>query len=168
MKKVLLKIWDNLEGWICILIMVVMVFILFQQVVLRYVFSNSNAWSEELARYLHIYLIFISCSLAMKKDTHIKIDIMLRVWPKKLRPYAALLGEFITITFFILTIYYSIVLTQKVFSMGQLSQSMLIPLGYIYMAIPIGYSLMTVRLIANLVRKFKGRKQQAAVSGEEK
>jgi TRAP-type C4-dicarboxylate transport system permease small subunit len=71
MKKITF-IKDNFEEIICGLLLGIMLLILTYQVVLRFIFNSSNAWSEELARYLFIWFIFIGASYAAQKTAHIK------------------------------------------------------------------------------------------------
>lgn len=48
----------------------------FSQVVLRYVFNNPQAWSEEISRYLFIWITAIGIASAYYNDTNIKIDLL--------------------------------------------------------------------------------------------
>ena len=52
------KLWDNLEEYILVYSMMFSVALVFVQVIMRYVFSNSLSWSEELARYLFLWQIW--------------------------------------------------------------------------------------------------------------
>ena len=76
-----------------------MTLLVFVQVVMRYVFNNSLSWSEELARYTFIWLIYIGISYGCKLRKHIKIDAALYLFPKKARPYVVLLGDILFIAF---------------------------------------------------------------------
>lgn len=153
--KILKAVWNHLEEWCCVTMMVIMLIAMFTQVILRFVFRNPNPWSEELSRYLHIYLIFLSSSLAMKHDAHIKVDALIKVWPKKIRTYVAILGEIVLLAFGGIVIYYGYKLTGNVLKMGQTSIALQIPIGAIYFGIPFGYTLMMIRLIANWTRKIR-------------
>ena len=65
MLKKYTKFLDGLESVEKVFLVVtaaIMVIVIAYQVVLRYVFHASNAWSEELARYLFIYDVFIGCA----------------------------------------------------------------------------------------------------------
>ena len=62
MKKILKWLDDNIELYICVFLMSFMTLLVFVQVVMRYVFNNSLSWSEELARYTFIWLIYIGIS----------------------------------------------------------------------------------------------------------
>ena len=49
----------------------------------RYCFSKSNSWSEESARYMYIWFIMITASLACLENAHIKVDVAINLFPKK-------------------------------------------------------------------------------------
>ena len=53
-----------------------MVLIMFYQVVMRYVFSNSPAWSEELVRYLFIFNVMMAAAIAVRRNSHLQIDVL--------------------------------------------------------------------------------------------
>ena len=62
---------------------------------MRFVFHHTNSWSEELARYLFIWLVYLSASYAIYKNAHIKIDAVKNLYPKKIRKYIPILGNVI-------------------------------------------------------------------------
>jgi C4-dicarboxylate transporter DctQ subunit len=55
---------------------------LFFNVVLRYGFNYTLAWSEELVREVIIYTTFIGCCAAVKNRSMIKIDASVQLFPK--------------------------------------------------------------------------------------
>lgn len=83
MKKILKFLNDYLEETICIILMSVMTIIIFIQVIMRYVMHNSLSWSEELARYCFVWLIYIGVAYGCKLMKHIKIDAALKLFPEK-------------------------------------------------------------------------------------
>jgi len=54
-----------------------MVFFVFLNVVLRIVFRSGLTWSEELARYLFVYVTYIGAISAMKAKAHISVDTLI-------------------------------------------------------------------------------------------
>lgn len=55
--------------------------IVFAQVVARYVFGNSIGWSEEIARALLVAITFLGCAIAMRRNTHIAIEVVFSYLP---------------------------------------------------------------------------------------
>jgi len=90
---------DHLEEFFIIPLMFLMSGIICLQVVMRYVFQNSLVWSEELSRYLFIWLIYFAVSYTARREKHIRIDAAISLYPKKLRPYIDILSELIVLGF---------------------------------------------------------------------
>lgn len=132
-----------------------MLVILFVQVLTRTFFNYSNHWSEEYARYCNIFLIYISSALAAKRKKHIRVDVVLNVWPKKIRRYVAEVGNYIWIAFNLLMAKVSIDYIIYLKGVNSTSQALNIPLWCIYLALPIGFILMTVRLLVNQINSYK-------------
>lgn len=149
------KIFNNLEAIICSTLLGIMLIILTAQVISRYIFNSSISWSEELARYLFIWFIFIGMSYAALKDAHIKIDSLLVVFPKAIRRYVLYLGTIVWIIFNIIILVYSFEYTKTLFVSGQKSLGTQILIGYVYVAIPTGFALTTIRLVQTLFVKKK-------------
>ncbi|WP_353733679.1 TRAP transporter small permease [Syntrophothermus sp.] len=74
------------------------------QVVARLVFSISLSWAEELARYSHIWLVFVGAAVATCWDAHIQVDFFTAFLPKgalrQLRLGVAVLGAVFSSLFF--------------------------------------------------------------------
>lgn len=82
MIKAYSKFLDILEKIQIVLLTVsvpAMVLIMFYQVIMRYVFANSPAWSEELVRYLFIFNVMMAAAIAVRRNSHLQIDILLNV-----------------------------------------------------------------------------------------
>ena len=88
MIKLYSKFLDLLE-WVEKVILAVSVFvmviIMVYQVILRYVFSNPNAWSEELARYLFILNVMLAAAIAVRRNSHMQIDILINLFSERVK-----------------------------------------------------------------------------------
>ena len=76
------------EEWTLYLCVMVGLISLFVNVVLRYGFSYSLAWSEELIREIIIYTTFVGCSMAIRNRSQITIDVVVQLVPRLRRPLA--------------------------------------------------------------------------------
>lgn len=54
---------EKIEKLFLAVTVAIMIIVITYQVILRYVFSASNAWSEELARYLFIYDVMVAAAI---------------------------------------------------------------------------------------------------------
>ena len=51
-----------------------LVLVVFLQVLTRYAFNQPPAWSEELARYLQVWIILLASPLCIRKGSHLAVD----------------------------------------------------------------------------------------------
>lgn len=78
----------------------VIVCIMFTQVVFRYIFNNSLSWSEELIRFLFVWLTFLGGALAINNKTHIAVEFFIELLPVKYLKYIKIFNLILIITFF--------------------------------------------------------------------
>lgn len=132
--------------------LVAMLIILTIQVVGRYAFGKSLSWSEECARYLFIWFVYITASYAIYERSHIKIDAAMNLYPTKIRPYVGILGDVVFLVYALIIAFYSTKYTYNMYITGRVSLALGIKLAFVYFAIPFCHWLMSVRLIANIVQ----------------
>ena len=149
------KIWDNLEEFIIVPLIFAMSIIIFIQVIMRYVFQNSLTWSEELARYLFVWLVYFSVSFTARRQKHIRIDAAINLYPKKLRPYIDILSEIIVLAFSIFIAVTGVTVFQKIAWSGQMSPAIGIPMQIVYAAPMVGMALTAIRQVQCIIRKVK-------------
>jgi len=75
---------------ICLALMVLMVF---SNVVMRYAFNSGIAISEELSRWLFLWLIFLGASVAVHEQCHMGSDMVMDLLPPKVQRVAMVLGQ---------------------------------------------------------------------------
>ena len=155
LKKILKWLDDNIELYICVFLMSFMTLLVFVQVVMRYVFNNSLSWSEELARYTFIWLIYIGIGYGCKLRKHIKIDAALYLFPKKARPYVVLLGDILFIAFAVYITYTGFFYSMEQIQFDMRSAALKIPYQYIYMSTVVGFGLATIREIQTIIYRVK-------------
>jgi TRAP-type C4-dicarboxylate transport system permease small subunit len=158
------KIWNHFEEYLLVGSLAFSVALVFIQVVMRYVFQQSLSWSEELARYLFLWQIWIGASFAVKERRHLRIEMLLNA----LRGRRRLLGEMAVLLvwfgFSVFLAYKGTELTSILFLRGQVSPAMRIPMGYAYAAVPAGCMLMAIRLLEELHRLFRTLASREEVS----
>jgi len=154
-KKVLHWLDENLESTLCMILLSVFTVVLFVQVVMRYVFNNSLSWSEELARYLFIWLVFIGISFGAKQMKHLKIDVFLNVFPKKFRPYVVVFADVIVLVFAAIVMYSAYTIVMQYMKLGSSSPALRIPTWFIQSSALVGYGLTFIRQIQTIIYRIK-------------
>lgn len=153
--KVLKWLDENFEEKLLMVSLVFTVSIIFLQVVMRYVFKNSLSWSEELARYIFLYQIWLGASYAAKKRAHLRIEILKSKFKGAGRIWFDTFAIIVWLIFTVFLAYKSTSLTMFIFSRGQLSPAMRMPMGFAYASVPFGCWLMSIRLVQNILDNIK-------------
>ena len=154
----IIKILDEkIEEVFLVGIISISVILLFIQVVLRYVFKNSIMWSEELARYLFLWMIWVGASYATKQSSHLKGELLTKLVSEKIARYIILLSLLVWLIFSLWITNSSFNLTLSILKTGQKSSAMQIPMFIPYASVPVGCGLMSIRLIQKIVDLLKGK-----------
>ncbi len=120
--------------------------LIFVQVVMRYVFSNSLSWSEEVARYLFIWQTWIGAGYAVRKKRHLRVEVLIDRFHGRSRVVMELIVLALWIFFGCFLIVKGYQLTSMIFMRGQISAALGMPMAVAYAAVPVGSLLMTLRL----------------------
>lgn len=139
----------------------VMVFIMMYQVVLRYVFSNSNAWSEELTRYLFIFNVMFASAIAVRRNSHLQIDILINLLKPKVKCIFTIVATVIGIVFLGLLFKYCLDLCVQ--AARNISPGVGISMSVPYAAMPIGIVFMILTSIEVVIKNVEelGKKEAA-------
>jgi C4-dicarboxylate transporter, DctQ subunit len=140
------KVLTFFEDWTLFVSVFVALIALFFNVVLRYGFNYSLAWSEELVREVIIYTTFIGCSAAVKNRSMIKIDASVQLLPKLKTPLT-FFSNLATLIFACLMMYYGWLMALMQHRTHQKTIIMQIPLVYLYAILPLMGVLMFIRTL---------------------
>lgn len=143
------------EVALCILL-IIMSCVMFLQVIARFVFSNSLAWSEELTRYLFVWSTFIGISYCIRKRLTIQIEIVVDALPDKARTALLILVDLVQIVMFAYLVSPAFTYLQRTIENGQTSAAMLLPMEYVYAAPFVGFILAVIRLVQDIYFRVKG------------
>ncbi len=130
------KILTFFEEWTLFLTVTAALLALFVNVVLRYGFNYTLAWSEELVREVIIYTTFIGLGAAIKNRSMIKIDAVVQLVPVLKTPLNYF-SNFVTIIFGLMMVYYGCKMAALQVMTNQKTIILQIPLVYLYAIIPV-------------------------------
>ena len=80
-------------------ILLVMLIVVSLQIFFRYILNQPLAWTEEVARLLFIWMVFLGATLAIKDNTHLKMDYFYDRFPEKIKKAVELLHNILIIGF---------------------------------------------------------------------
>lgn len=144
------KYLDRIEEMLAVGILAYMLVILSYQIIMRFVFNSSNNWSEESARYLFVWFVYLTASLAIIKNAHIRIDAVLRLYPTKLTRTLIVIGYLLFIAYCAAIVYYSTLFCGNIYRAEQVSLGIGVPMYIVYMSLPVCHALMVVRILQRL------------------
>jgi TRAP-type C4-dicarboxylate transport system permease small subunit len=116
----------------------------FTNVTLRIASDHSILWIEEASRYAMIWLTFIGAGLVLRYGGHIGIDTLQERWPRHAVAVRALLLGLL-LAFFVFMVW--IGTRYALLTWQQTTPVMEIPIGAVYLAMPIGFALLIIHLL---------------------
>jgi TRAP-type C4-dicarboxylate transport system permease small subunit len=93
------SVYNKIEEYLLVSSLVFTVLLIFYQVIMRYVFNNSSFWSEELARYVFMWQIWMGASIGFKDDKHIRIEVFTSMLRGKVKVFFSLLSNLLVLVF---------------------------------------------------------------------
>lgn len=133
------------EDWVALAIFWVMALAVFLQFFTRYVLNDSYAWTEEIATYCLIGVVFIGSSMCVRLSRHIQVDLIYRYLPHVMARALSTAIDLIRIAFFgyaikLVWVYIQIIGDESMTTIN-------LPKDYVYYAVLAGFVLMFVRSV---------------------
>jgi TRAP-type C4-dicarboxylate transport system permease small subunit len=133
-----------------IVISIVMIIVTLAQVVFRYAVAAPLPWSEELARYCFVWIVFLGGAVGLSRGIHLGVDLLVNTLPPRLRRAMDALTSLLIGAFAVVVIYASLpVLNMNMF---QRSPALGLQMSYVYIAIPISMGLIFLICAERVVR----------------
>ncbi len=133
------------EAWIAVALFWALAGVVFTQFFTRYALNDSAAWTEEIARYLLIGVVFVGASIGVAKNNHIQVDLLYRYLPAPLCRALAVLVDVLRIAFLGAMTFYTVQMMQK---MGNYQMTVVdLPMNIVYAVVLFGFAAMTLRSV---------------------
>jgi TRAP-type transport system small permease protein len=142
------------EDWIAFVLFWSLAFIVFLQFFTRYVLNDSLAWTEEIARYGLMWVVFVGGAMVTRRNTHIAVELLSNVMkPGPLRATLLALVDFIKLAFLGLLAFISVAITERMHY--QRMTVFDLPMSYVYGGVAFGCFLMLIRQVCNVWRNIR-------------
>lgn len=130
-KDSLFYVW--MRRIVAVMLMVITL-LTFYQIVMRYAFNKAPSWSEELVRFLFVWLSFVGAGMGVRDKIHIGVDVIIRLLPPPVQRVTAMLVALVIVLFggFLMYAGMDIVMMTH----GQPSPALGLPMSYVYLALP--------------------------------
>jgi TRAP-type C4-dicarboxylate transport system permease small subunit len=158
---------DLLLAGICALLFTVLVVLVCWQVFTRFVLNAPSAFSEELATYCFVWLVLFGAALVFGENGHMAMDFVKNRFPQRLQMGADILIQLCVLAFAALVMVRG-GMSSASLAWTQATGSIQIPLGYLYLALPISGVLIIFYAIHSIVQVVALRKPISEIPGGRK
>lgn len=139
------------EDWFAGILFWGLAFIVFLQFFTRYILNDSLAWTEEIARYGLMWVVFIGGAMVTRRNTHIAVELLANVMkPGPLRTALLACVDAVKLGFLALLAYFSVTITMRMHM--QRMTVFDLPMSYVYAGVGLGCFMMLARQIQNVWR----------------
>jgi TRAP-type C4-dicarboxylate transport system permease small subunit len=139
----------SVEDWICLGFFWLMCGLVFLQFFTRYVLNNSFAWTEELAVYCLIPVVFIGSAMCVHRSRHIHVNFLYRYLPGRLGRFASTFVDIVCAVFYAsatwLIARFTLIIGEETMTTIAWSK------GYVYWLACTGMALMALRAVQQAV-----------------
>ena len=157
MLRKLLNGFNRIESVLCRFLLATFVCLLFEQILSRELFDHSFSWIEELSTYLFVWFVFLGASYAARMAAHNRVTFQFRFLPQRAVDWIEAVADLFWIAFNVYFIYLAIDFIFYRMNKFWKAQTLGIPLPdgtslpiqmkWIYLILPIAFTLMTIRIL---------------------
>lgn len=152
---------NRLVEWVMVALLTAMSLLVGVQIAGRFVFEYSIFWSDEVARFLLIWISFLGMSAGVRRGAHPGIDSLVRALPPRSARVVLGLTFLLSLLFFAVMVVYGGVLVLRTWP--QRSVALELRMGIPYLAVPVSGLLMFLHAAALALR---GRSLPMASGGD--
>jgi TRAP-type C4-dicarboxylate transport system permease small subunit len=142
------------EGWAALGIFWALGLTVFYQFITRYVMNDSAAWTEEVARYLLIGVVFVGVAIGVAKNMAIQVDFFYRYLPPAVGRWMSRLVDAMRIAFFAAAV---VMTVQMMLKIGNQTRMTIVdaPMNIVYGVVLLGFVALTFRSIQVALRHWR-------------
>jgi len=141
-----------LNRWVerfCVLLLVLLTLDVWLGILARYVIPFPLTFTEELARYLMIWVALLAISCGISRREHIGVLFLVERLPPNLRRWLAVAIDISAFVFFAFLLVYGIGFVERGFS--RLTMIFSVPKGYPFFVVPVAAALACIQLVLVMV-----------------
>ena len=132
------------EGWIALALFWALGLTVFYQFVTRYVMNDSAAWTEEIARYMLVAVVFVGAAIGVAKNNQIQVDFFYRHMPAAMGRWLSRTVDVLRTAFFAAAVFMTWQMMEKI---GNQTRMTIVdaPMNVVYGVCLFGFAAMTFR-----------------------
>jgi len=156
-KHRLFAVLNDFEYIVCSVALLSLVALLTLSIYARYLSGFSIPWSEEVARFTFIAVIFSSISYTARQHRHIRVTLFVeKLLSESGQKVVFIIGDIIWLLFNAVVLFAAYEILSELFEYPYNSPVLNIPMYYVYMLIPIFYVSMSFRVLQGILARLRG------------
>ena len=148
-------VYNKLEEYSLVFSLIITVLLIFYQIIMRYVFNNSQFWTEELARYIFMWQIWLGASIGLRERKHIKIEMLTGRLKGKIKTGFSLISNLILFGFCLFLVVEGKQFLNQVVFLKMVTPALRIPFLLVYGSLPFSALIICIRLIGIIKNDIK-------------
>jgi len=141
---------EKICGVLCVFCFAAMTVVAILGVFFRYVMQSPFMWTEEVARYLLVWLGFTAVSIALRQDKHIKVEVLTNFFPLIVVKLMRYVVDVLIAIFFVVLLWQGYLMTVNNIMAASTFQ---ISMSWVLAAVPVAAALTLVQLFLNVIKK---------------
>ena len=138
----------KIEMFVAAVFLTVIIIMVFWAALVRY-FGHPVAWSIDVAQLLFGWVVFLGADIALKNNSHIGIDMVVKLFPKKLQTAVIIANSIVACVFLGVIAYFGFDLCIQNYQ--RLYNTLPISYSYATASVPVGSVLMLITLIGKII-----------------
>lgn len=149
--------FDNIEEYISTILFISLIVLCFLQILFRFIFNFSLSWTEELARYVFISLVYFAASLAVVRGAHVRVEVIDGLVTGNNKKILDSIIDLSFAAFMAWIGYYGLEISVDALNIEQTTPALDWKAGWVYAIIPFCFYLIALRLVQRVYRRITGK-----------
>ena len=150
------KLMDRILGGACVTLFALMIVVGTYQIVVRYFFNRPSTVSEELLTYSFTWMALLASAYVFGKRGHMRMSFLADKLPESKQLVLDVLIECLVFVFAAIVLVHGGISIMKL-TMSQVTASLGVPMGVVYMAVPLSGVLTMIYSVLNVVALCRGK-----------
>jgi len=133
------------------------------QVLFRYLVRDAPTWTEELARFLFTWQIFLAAAVAFGRGSHIVVDILVATVPESLRRWLLISSNILVLAFLVVLAWQGT--NMVIMTSNMKSSAMELNMGVVYASLPVSAAISAVYVLLRLIDTVGGVDSLSEIQG---
>jgi len=156
--KTVWKVFDTTLNWILAICVLAISIICLAQIFARFIVNSSLPWSDEACRYLFVVTVSLGAGVCVRDKNLIAVDLIPEKLKGQVKFYYMLILNILVMCMAYVLLVYGYRFAQM--NMMQLSSSMQIPMGVVYLVLSLSGLLIIISTLRNIVYDFMKREKK--------